>query len=126
MTLPGPLPSAALPPELFPPESSLPERSFPEVTDAGLHFLLEEARESGVSDAPQKRRGRRRMRRVALSVIAGLALAASGVALTAWELQRQDLAQPLQLPAVAAPAQPVGAGAAPVIPPAELSAPVKP
>jgi type II secretory pathway predicted ATPase ExeA len=123
--LPGPLPSEVLPPELFPPEDSLPERSFPEVTNEGLHFLLEEARAASLGEAPSERRGRRRVRRAALLATAGL-VAAIGLALNEWQLRRQEPAQPLTLPSVAALAPPVNAGVAPVIPPAEFFSPVKP
>ena len=73
----------------------------------------------------KRARGRRRLRHTALLVTAGMALGAIGLALNEWDRRRQALVQPL--PAVAAPpAQPVSAGAAPVIPPAEFFSSVKP
>ncbi len=122
---PVPLSISTLPPELFIAEASLPVPSPPEVTDECLHFLLEETRGPGVSDVPQEARGRRRLRRTALLVTAGMALGAIGFALNEWDGRRGALAQPL--PAVVAPpAQPVSAGAAPVIPPAEFFSSVTP
>jgi hypothetical protein len=54
-------------------------------------------------------------------------VAAIGLALNEWELQRQELAQPVTLPVVAAPLPPfISAAAAPVIPPAEFFSPVTP
>ena len=74
-----------------------------------------------------ERRGRRRLRRAALLIAAGVVLAASGLALNEWELRRQELAQPPLLPAVAAPPAPaISFGAAPVIPPAEFFSAVTP
>jgi type II secretory pathway predicted ATPase ExeA len=111
-------------PDLFLPEESFPEPSSPEITDGGPHFLLEEARGRDVSDEPEDTRGRRR--RGALLVAVGVALGAL-VALNAWDPWRQGLVQQLQLPAVAVPPSlPVSAVVAPVIPPAEFFASVKP
>lgn len=91
----------------------------------GPHLLLEEASASAPASMPYARREPRRLRRAALVVTTVLALAATGMLLNQWQLQRQELAQPLSLPAVAAPPpQPVSAGVAPVIPPAEFFAPV--
>jgi type II secretory pathway predicted ATPase ExeA len=107
----------ALAPDLFLSEESLPEPTLPEVTDDGPHFLPEDPDELGVSDVPQKRHGRRRLRRAALLVTVVVALSAMGLAVNAWGLRRQSLAQ--SLPAVAVPpAQPISAGASPVVPPA--------
>ena len=73
------------------------------------------------------RRGRRRLRRAAILVTAGVVLAASGLALNEWELRSRELAQPLSLPVVTAPPPPpMSAGNAPVIPPAEFFSPVAP
>jgi general secretion pathway protein A len=66
-------------------------------------------------------RGARRLRRAVLLAAMGLILLAAGVALNEWELQRQELAQPVSLPALPdKPRYPVGGGAAPVVPPAEF------
>jgi hypothetical protein len=67
------------------------------------------------------------LRRAALLIAIGVVLAISGLALNEWELRRQELAQPVPLPAVSAPvAPPINAGVAPVIPPAEIFSPVVP
>jgi len=121
---PAPPPPAPLAlPDLFLPEESLPAPSLPEETDEGPHFLLEEARGRDASNGPHEPGERRRVRRAAVLVAAGLVLAA-GLALNEWALRRQE---PVALPAVAAPPpQPVSAVAAPVIPPAEFFAATKP
>jgi hypothetical protein len=107
-----------------------PTTSFlPGLKDQGPLLSLDEAAAPAPVAAPvaYARRGRRRLRRAALLATAGLALAAGGVAVNEWELRRQELAQPLLLPAVTAPPpQPVSAGAAPVVPPAEFFSPVIP
>jgi general secretion pathway protein A len=114
-------PVAALAQDLFLSEESFPEPPSREVTDDGPHFLLEEARGRDVSDTPEDAPGRRR--RDWLLITVGVALVAV-VALNEWSQQRQE---PLSLPSVAAPPpQPVSADAAPVIPPAEFFAAVKP
>lgn len=88
-------------------------------------LLLEERPALGTSAASHERRRPGRLRRGALMATTILMLGATGVFLAQWELQHQELAQPLALPALpAAPAPPVGSGAAPVIPPAEFFAPV--
>jgi general secretion pathway protein A len=120
---PAPLPTTELAPELFLPEASRPEPPPQESADDGPHFLLEEARGRDVADAPPDAR-RRRAALLALLVTVGVALGALGVALNAWDARRQEL---VQLPAVVAPPPlPVSAGVAPVIPPAEFFASVRP
>ena len=106
---------------------ALPPPVLPELKDEGPHLLLERPSTPAPAPVTHARCGRRRLRRAALLVTAGLVLAASGLAVNEWELRRQELAQPLPLPALpVAPTQPVSAGAAPVIPPAEFFAPVNP
>ena len=97
---------ATLPPDAasFPRSLGL-SRSFRTSTDDGPHFLLEEARGRDASDAPEDTRGRRRCAARAARG-GGRCAGAALVALNEWDLRRQELAQPLQLPAVAAPPPP--------------------
>jgi type II secretory pathway predicted ATPase ExeA len=126
-------PAPALALDMFPEESaspSLPPANLPammaEMVGDRPPVLLEPATPPAAA-IPKERRGRRRLRRAALLVTMGLVLAASGLALNEWELRRQELAQPVSLPAVTAPPpQPISAGVAPVIPPAEFFSPVTP
>ena len=123
---PKPLPPAAVSSDLFLPEASLPEEQrTPEVKDDVPHFLPETSA-GDVRETPNPRRSRR-MRRAALLAAAGVLLAIAGLGLNEWEVLRQELAQPLSLPAVPAPpAQRFGAVATPVAPPAEFFASAKP
>ena len=109
----------------FPAIAPIPEPpSMPELRDDGPHLLLEEPR--GVSRSSE-RRGRRRWRRAALAAITGLLLALGGVAANEFDLQRQQLAQPISLPAVATPPAPViGFGPAPIVAPADIFSPATP
>lgn len=97
----------------------------PELRDDGPHLLLEERR--AVPDQTSPRRSRRRLRRAAVVVAVGVLLAVAGVALNEFELRRQELAQPIALPAVTPPPSPVvGFGPAPIVPPAEIFSPAIP
>jgi general secretion pathway protein A len=115
-----------------PAEPPLPAPVIPELNDDGPHydgphFLLEERTPPVQAAVPPERRGRRRLRHAALLVTAGLVLVASGLILNEWQVGRQELVQPLLLPAVAIPPAPViSFGPAPVIPPAEFFAPAVP
>lgn len=103
----------------FPAMAAIPElpSSTPELRDDGPHLLLGEPRAAHGSE----RRGRRRWRRAALVAAAGLFLAIGGIALNEFEVRRQQLAQPIALPAVTPPPSPIiGFGPAPVVPPAEF------
>ena len=123
LTLDMSFPPAPPAPELRPP--SLPAMMADMVGDR-QHVVLEPPAPP-VAMVTKERRGRRRLRRAALLVAMGAVLAAGGLALNEWELQRQELAQPVQLPVVTAPPPPpISAGAAPVIPPAEFFSPVAP
>ncbi len=117
---------AALTPDAKP--ASARDMSFPERPHYdGPHFLLAEPTPLVQAAVPPEHRGRRRIRRAALLITAGVVLAATGLGLNEWELRRQELAQPPLLPAVAAPPAPaIGSGAAPVIPPAEFFSAVNP
>jgi hypothetical protein len=127
------VPAASLPPSLPLPETPehlsaefLPELSRPELSDNGSGFL-EQAFDSGSIAVPQARRGGGLLRKAAMLAAACLALAAAGLSLNEWVMTRQELAQPQALPALpTAPAQHLGAGAAPVIAPPEFFAPVVP
>jgi general secretion pathway protein A len=111
----------------FPMTAAPPSPVIPEPHDTGPHLLMEERPALGTTVTPKDRHGRRRLRRTALIVTTVLALAAAGVLLDQWEARRQELAQPVPLPALPAPPpQSISAGAAPVIPPADLFAPVTP
>jgi hypothetical protein len=128
--VPVALPPLSTPlPELPEPLSMefFPEMSLPAQTGESPQFVL--AQESGHESnetLPLRREGGW-LRRAAILVAAGLALATAGLGLNEWELRRQELAQPVSLPALpTAPAKHVSAGAAPVIPPPEFFAPVIP
>jgi general secretion pathway protein A len=95
--------------------------------DEGPQLLMQDRPALGTSVTSHERRGRRRVRRAALLASMVLVLATTGVLLNQWDLQRQELTQPLTLPALpTAPVQPIRAGANPVIPPPEFFAPVVP
>ena len=95
--------------------------------DDGPQLLLQDRPALGKGATSHERRGRRRIRRAALLVTTVLALAATGLLLNQWEVQRRELAQPVTLPMLpSAPPQPVGAGPALVSPPPEFFAAVAP
>ena len=102
----------------------LPPPIMPELKDDGPYLALE--RFPPVKPAEtDERRGPRRLRWAAMLVTTALVLVAAGFGMNEWDLRRQELAQPLTLPTLPTPpAQPVNAGAAPVVPPAEFFAPV--
>jgi len=92
----------------------------------GPQFLLEH-QALGTSSAPRERRPRRRLRRTAVLALTLVVLSASAVGLSQWQAQREELAQVLPMPTPpAAPEMAVGAGIAPVIPPADVFAPALP
>jgi general secretion pathway protein A len=116
-------PVVALAPDLFLSEESFPEPPAPEVTDDSPRFLPEEIHGEGANGASPDTRGRRRLAGLVVTLVVALGAL---LALKAWD-PRPELARPLLLPAVAAPPHlPFSAGAAPVIPPAEFFASVKP
>jgi general secretion pathway protein A len=122
---PSPPPAnAALSGDLFLPESTVPKWSPAESRLNGEDFAPEEpAHEAAEPEVtpPVERRIRRRFRRAALLVLAGVVLTIGGLAVNEWELRRQELTRSVPLPAVAAPPkQPISAAAAPVIPPADF------
>ena len=99
----------------------------PDFKDESEHVIVEEPPAAAEEPVTHERRGRRRLRHAAILVAAGLALAAAGLGFNEWELQRLELANPVSLPTLPeAPRLPVGAGVAPVIPPADFFAPIKP
>jgi len=71
--------------------------------------------------------GSRRLRHAAILALAGFALIMAGLAANEWELRREELTHPVQLPPVPPPPkQHLRSGAAPVIPPADSFAYVIP
>ena len=99
----------------------------PDFKDESEHVIVKEPPAAAEKPVTHERRGRRRLRHAAVLVAAGLALAAAGLGFNEWELQRLELAYPVSLPSLpAAPRLPVSADAAPVIPPADYFAPIKP
>jgi general secretion pathway protein A len=128
--VPEVLPPPSIPlPELPEPLSIefFPEMSLPAQTGESPQFVLAQERGHDSNETLPLRREGGWLRRAAILVAAGLALATAGLGLNEWELRRQELAQPVSLPALpVAPAKHVSAGAAPVIPPPEFFAPVIP
>jgi len=83
------------------------------------HDLIDEEAHAPVPDAAEvpARRGNRRLRHAAILALAGFALIMAGLAANEWELRREELTHPLQLPPLPSPPkQHVRSGAAPVIP----------
>ncbi|HKY23222.1 MAG TPA: AAA family ATPase [Vicinamibacterales bacterium] len=74
---------------------------------------------------PDRRRWYKRLRRVGVAAAMIALFMAGRVVLVEWRSQAQELAQPLSMPSLPQ-SQPmrVGAGAAPVVPPADFSAPI--
>jgi general secretion pathway protein A len=93
-----------------------------------LETVLPDFREERAHEPiTRERRHHRRLRHAMILTAAGLMLAVAGLGLNEWELRRQELSRPVTLPALpASPAQRVGAGAAPIIAPADFFAPTKP
>ena len=89
----------ALSSDLFLPEASLPEEpTVPVVKDEGPHFLPEDT-SAGDTDAALHPRQRQRRRRALMLATAGALLTVVGLGLNEWDVRRQELAQPLSLPA---------------------------
>jgi len=85
------------------------------------HDLIDEEPHVLAPDAAEvaRHRGSRRLRHAAILAVAGIALIIAGLAVNEWELRREELAHPVQLPLLPPPpSQHVRSGAAPVIPPA--------
>jgi type II secretory pathway predicted ATPase ExeA len=90
-------------------------------TEEAPHDLIDDEPHVPAPDAADvpARPGGRRLRHAAILAVAGLALIIAGIAVNEWELRREELTQPVQLPPLPPPpAQHVRYGAAPVIPPA--------
>ena len=119
----SPPPYATLSADLFIPESSLPKWSPPEPPAQVVDFAPEAAARPEVPAAVD-RRIRRRLRRAALLVVAGVGAMIGGLIVNEWEFRRQQLTQSVPLPSVAVPPrQPISAAAAPVVPPPDFFSP---
>jgi type II secretory pathway predicted ATPase ExeA len=126
------MPTPDLTLDMFPEETAAPPLQAPMLPDLpdindDSPQVMPEPSTPVVPATPTEHGGRRRLLRAALLVAVGFAVTGTGLALNEWAMQRQELAQPVLLPAVSAPARPpLSAGPAPVIPPAEFFAPVLP
>ena len=120
-----PIPAAMQepPPQIL--SAIFPVVDAPEAADAGddlPQFLLEHQALGTVATPPERRR---QFGRVAMFAMTCVLLGASGVALGQRQAQREELARSLATPTLPAPpAKRVSAAAAPVIPPADVFAPV--
>jgi hypothetical protein len=96
-----------------------------DLDDATAQFLIEEPAVTapvGVTADLPVRAGR--LRSTVMAFVAGSMLAAGILGLGEWSTRFQDIAQPFPWPALpASPAQTVGKGLAPVVPPAGFFAP---
>jgi general secretion pathway protein A len=91
--------------------------------DNGPQFLLQH---HSLGTAEEPRDWRKLLRPGAILATMLVVLGGAGVVASRWQAQREELAQVLPMPAPPpAPEMPVSAGVAPVIPPADVFAPVR-
>jgi hypothetical protein len=119
---PEPLPALALAPIAALAPSPEPSALL-EFTAEGTELPVMEAGAPPAVPVAGERKGTGRLRHAAMLAAIGMGLAAAGLGLNEWELRRQELAQPIAMPALPRPPQySLSAPVAPVIPPADFFA----